>query len=86
MEQMPLDLPDDREVRTTVNWRYQYSPKNLVEEVEGLRYVYGSWDHLFGCWQEKAEGRPAREVIPHWRFMDEGGVWRTCDISFRMRF
>ena len=83
---MPLDLPDDRETRTTVKWRYQYSPKNLVEEVEGLRYVYGSWDHLFGCWQNEAEGRPAREVIPHWSVMDEGGVWRTCDISFRMRF
>jgi len=83
---MPLDLPDDREVRKAVKWRYQYSPKNLVEEVEGLRYVYGSWDHLFGCWQKNAEGRPAREVIPHWRFMDEGGVWRISDVSFRMRF
>jgi len=83
---MPLDLPDDREARTAVKWRYQYSPENLVEEVEGLRYVYGSWDHLFGCWQIKEEGRTAREVIPHWRFMDRGGVWKTCEVSFRMRF
>ena len=78
---MPLDLPDDREARTTVKWRYQYTPKNLVEEVEGLRSVYGSWDHLFGCWLTPPEGRPAREVIPHWRVMDEGGVWRTSEVS-----
>ncbi len=86
MEQLPLNLPDDKKAEIIADWRFQYSPKTLIEEVNGQRYVYGSWDHLFGCWQQMPDGKAAREVIPHWMIINERGVWRSSDIDFRMRF
>jgi len=86
MEQLPLNFPDDGEETTAVIWHYHYTPKDLVEQVNGLRYVYGSWDYLFGCWLRTRAGGAVREVIPHWKVIDESGVWKTSDVSFRMRF
>ena len=86
MEQLPLDLRDDAQQQPPGMWRYDYSAKSLTEQVGGLQYVYGSWEHLFGCWEKPVIGSQAQEIIPDWDIMDENGVWQDSIVAFRARF
>ena len=86
MMQTGLDLAESKPVTKAVPWRYQYSDKSLVEEVHDTRYIYGNWDHLFGCWKQETNSKQPTEIIPHWLLIDENGVWVQSDEAFQLKF
>ena len=64
-------------------WKYRFEKNALVEELEGIRYVYGLWESLFGCWVVDPTTQSSREIIPIWRHLNQNGIWRDQqDVRF----
>ncbi len=62
MEQLTLAL--DQTSGLSRRPRYQVRRDGLIEDFGEVRYVYGFWNRLFGCWRIDAATGRSREILP----------------------
>ena len=74
MEQLEFELRDENRRLSSLEWRYQFTGKSLVESINSQRLIYGHWDHLFGCWRAGQNIR-VNEIIPRWPIFTVNGTW-----------
>ncbi len=56
----------------------------LVETLGPLRYVFGRWGSVFGCWRVE-ENAGSEEAVPRWRILDPAGNFlQEADGNFSM--
>ena len=77
MRQLELNLtPRAERDHDAAPWKYRFTKNALVEEVDGIRHVYGLWETLFGCWIVNPVTGRSREIIPTWQPLNQNGIWR----------
>ena len=77
MQQLELNLTTGAENNEEiVPWRYRFAKNALIEEFDEIRFVYGLWETLFGCWIVDPTRQRSTEVIPTWQPLNQNGIWR----------
>lgn len=56
-------------------WEYSFTGSSLVEQIGDTRYIYGSWNKFYGCWEIDPLNNYTREFIPTWRMFNDSGIW-----------
>jgi len=62
MEQLAFVF--DRRDEPLLRPRYRVSRDGLIEDLGSVRYVYGFWSRLFGCWRVEAATGRSQPVLP----------------------
>ncbi len=80
MEQLTLAF--DRSAGPALRPRYRACRDGLIEDLGDVRYVYGFWGRLFGCWRIDAATGRSRVVLPGHPVIGARGIAAAAVATF----